>query len=396
MAEAVTLVHPNATLQVPVRLLTSKCDLFGGDPGLTAFPYHLKSQICVSDFREFVSALKGTTVKVTNNNFRGLSQLCEEFRFRDLDGPLSEFRKSGDFPEDAVLLPVLEERILAMEELESGKREAASLRRELSRLQESFEQRIRTEAESAIRRANELGKSVAEVRSDVETLRNALREVRDLAEGAQTKAASTAVQLERVARLEAEVSALRATPVVPAPAEPPLLRWNSAIVPDFPDLFEDFKKKTFTLLWRGSRDGFGARDFHYRCDWHPNTLTVILDTDGNIFGGFTPVEWDCSGNFKADPSLKSFLFTLKNPHNFPPQRFALQPEKKYQAIVCRSDCGPYFSDIGVSNNCNTNTKSFADCFGDNYTNDTELDLTSFFTSSETFQVREIEVFEFTE
>jgi hypothetical protein len=53
-----------------------------------------------------------------------------------------------------------------------------------------------------------------------------------------------------------------------------------------------------------------------------------LDTNGNIFGGFTPVKWDSYTGHKADPSLKSFLFTLKNPHNFPARRFALKAEKK--------------------------------------------------------------------
>jgi hypothetical protein len=90
-----------------------------------------------------------------------------------------------------------------------------------------------------------------------------------MAERAQRKAEST----------ETEILALRGAHA----------GWNSAIVPDFPKLFEDFKRRTFTLLWRGSRDGFGAADFHNRGDGHPNTLTVILDTDGNIFGGFTPV-----------------------------------------------------------------------------------------------------------
>jgi hypothetical protein len=52
-----------------------------------------------------------------------------------------------------------------------------------------------------------------------------------------------------------------------------------------------FAGKRFTLLWRGSRKGFGAGDFHSRCDGHPPTLTLIQDTKGNIFGGFTPVEW---------------------------------------------------------------------------------------------------------
>jgi hypothetical protein len=61
---------------------------------------------------------------------------------------------------------------------------------------------------------------------------------------------------------------------------------------DFPALFEDFKRKKCSLLWRGSRDGFGARDFHNRCERHTNTVTVILDADGNIFGGFTSVKWE--------------------------------------------------------------------------------------------------------
>jgi hypothetical protein len=39
-------------------------------------------------------------------------------------------------------------------------------------------------------------------------------------------------------------------------------KWNSAIVPDIPKLFEDFKQNQFTLLWRGSRDGFDAPELH--------------------------------------------------------------------------------------------------------------------------------------
>jgi hypothetical protein len=174
---------------------------------------------------------------------------------------------------------------------------------------------------------------------------------------------------------------------------PPPFGWDSAIIPDFPMLFADFKKKQYTLLWRRSRDGFGARVFHRRCDGHPNTLTVILDTDGNSFGGFTPVEWDSSSVRKADRSLKSFLFTLKNPHNIRARIFALKAEEKDNALFCDSDRGPGFCDIGVLGNSNANTLSFTSCFGHSYTNDTGLDGKTVFTGSEFFQVREIEVFE---
>jgi hypothetical protein len=121
---------------------------------------------------------------------------------------------------------------------------------------------------------------------------------------------------------------------------------------------------------------------------------VILDTDGNIFGGFTPVEWESSNprKDKADPSLKSFLFTLKNPHNVPARRFALKAEKKDRAIWCDSRCGPVFWDIWVSDNCNANTSSWTE-LGRCYTNDTGLDGKTFFTGSQSFRVKEIEVFE---
>jgi hypothetical protein len=174
---------------------------------------------------------------------------------------------------------------------------------------------------------------------------------------------------------------------------------NSPIISDFLEISPEFRGKQFSLLWRGSSDGFTAQEFHRRCDGHSNTVTVILDTKGNIFGGFTPVEWE-SGEWhsKADDSQKSFLFILKNPHNIPAMRFVLRAKKKNRAIVCDSDCGPCFYDLRISDNCNTNTESFA-YFGssyDSYINNTGLDGDIVFTGSKNFEVKEIEVFEMTD
>jgi hypothetical protein len=181
---------------------------------------------------------------------------------------------------------------------------------------------------------------------------------------------------------------------------------ESAAFWDFPVIFENFKKHQFTLLWRGSRDGFGVRAFHERCDGHANTLTLILDTDGNIFGGFTPVEWESrvsngkSGDenncFKADPSQKSFLFTLKNSHSIPARRFVLKADKQHRAIYCSSTCSPVFWDLGVRDNCNANTNScgfFNGTSEDTYANDTPPGAKMYFANSQQFQVKEIEVFE---
>jgi hypothetical protein len=106
---------------------------------------------------------------------------------------------------------------------------------------------------------------------------------------------------------------------------------------------------------------------------------------------------DESNCWKADDSQKSFLFTLKNPHNVAARRFALNAEKKYAAICCDSECGPCFgNDIAVYNECNANAKSYAYGFGISYTSDAGLYSSTFFTGSGSFQVKEIEVFEITD
>jgi hypothetical protein len=58
--------------------------------------------------------------------------------------------------------------------------------------------------------------------------------------------------------------------LMPAPAP---VGFASLILVDCLALFAEFRMKRFWLLWRGSRDGFDARDFHNRADrvtdlWH--------------------------------------------------------------------------------------------------------------------------------
>jgi hypothetical protein len=77
-------------------------------------------------------------------------------------------------------------------------------------------------------------------------------------------------------------------PITHSPPPP----FDSQIISDIPEIFAEFRGKRFSLLWRGSRDRFKVSEFHRRCDGHANTLTVILDTKENIFGGFTPVKWE--------------------------------------------------------------------------------------------------------
>jgi hypothetical protein len=192
-------------------------------------------------------------------------------------------------------------------------------------------------------------------------------------------------------------------------------QFDSRVISHFPVIFDEFHLKRFNLLWRGSRDGFTAQEFHRCCDGRANTLTLIADADGNTFGGFTPVEWESRHDFpynKGDDSARSFLFTLQNPDGFPERKCPLRDERRQWAICCNSEYGPVFGhdidicDMIVSDNCSACADSSTawahnlilggigkrDPYGGRaYTNDTEVEY--FFTGSAFFEVKEIEVFE---
>jgi hypothetical protein len=172
---------------------------------------------------------------------------------------------------------------------------------------------------------------------------------------------------------------------------------DSQIISEFPDLFARFRTHVFYLLYRGSRDGFESSAFHRLCDGHPMTLTIILSDNGSIFGGYTPVAWHNSGSYTVDNTLKSFLFTLKNPNNIGARIFPLKEDQKGSAIDGAS-YGPSFGighNLHVSDQCNNNTRSYTGGFGQTYANDTGLPGETVFTGGPHFRVREIEVFELT-
>jgi hypothetical protein len=391
------LVHPRETLKVLIWKLVRECRLFTDNLMLVGAPYSVRAPVSVDDFRLFVSALEDKPVEVTNSNFGGLSLLCDEFGFAALSERLSAFRRSPDF-KDVTAQKDSEERL------------------RLSALEERL---LLRDQEFALRHSQ-----IERQNARIEALEKQFGEHSQRFQAQESTAAALADAIVRLSRIEVQfahtqsVSSPKATetPRVPALVRttPPSAKaggtaLDSEIISDFPEIFAEFRGKRFSLLWRGGRDGFGARDFHGRCDGHANTLTLIEDTDGNIFGAFTPLEWESrnwngingkgDNCYKADPSLKSFIFTLKNPHNVPARRFALKAEKKNEAIYCDSENGPDFNDITVKDNCNAGTDSYNSLFGERYTNDTGLGgeppENTFFTGSEDYQVKEIEVFEIT-
>jgi hypothetical protein len=167
---------------------------------------------------------------------------------------------------------------------------------------------------------------------------------------------------------------------------------ESNIFSDFPMILNDFVDKRWRLLYRGSRDGFESSNFHSKCDGESNTITIILTTKGFIFGGFTPIAWDLNGGHKSDSSQKSFVFSVKNPHNNEEKKFPLKNSQ--YAIYCYYAHGPCFggtTDLYVASGCDRNTSSQT-YLGNYYANDTGIAGNQLCTGEQYFTVKEIEVF----
>jgi hypothetical protein len=184
------------------------------------------------------------------------------------------------------------------------------------------------------------------------------------------------------------------------PVEPPsqpgrfsLPPIDSKIISATPEIFSACRGKICRLLYRGSRDGFQARAFHSRCDGHGNTVTLILSTNDCIFGGYTPLAWSSRDESVSDPSLKSFVFTIKNPHNLPPT--ILKQQQEGNAIHQYGQRGPVFGQghtLSVCDQCHTSDGSYSN-FGSTYANDAGIAKDQVLAGTRNFTVEEIEVFE---
>ncbi len=87
--------------------------------------------------------------------------------------------------------------------------------------------------------------------------------------------------------------------------------------------------RQWQVLYRATRDGGTAEDFHRLCDRQGPTLTLIRDTRGCVFGGYTSAEWGVYIPTSTDVytlaytqmDATAFLFTVLNPHNDAPALF---------------------------------------------------------------------------
>ena len=156
-------------------------------------------------------------------------------------------------------------------------------------------------------------------------------------------------------------------------------------------LFDYSNNFHLTKIYRTS-DGWASNQIHAKIDNQGPTITIIKTTKNKIFGGFTTMPWDKSGNYKSD--TKAFTFSVNLCSKYP-----VDPDNPGNAIFCYSGYGPAFGSshfFYINSNSNTSNESYV--FAHNcstYPNSpvAENGQSALLDGEETFLVADMEVYQ---
>ena len=141
----------------------------------------------------------------------------------------------------------------------------------------------------------------------------------------------------------------------------------------------------FVLLYRGSRDGFQAANFHSKCDGFEKTLAIVKSNLGNVFGGYTDLDWRGNNQYYFnDPN--AFIFSLVNKQNKPMISRPINTNVivKNPANLIHFGAG---ADLFIANNCNSSNSNYIKA-GSTF----PMPSSELYAGSANFIVEEIEVF----
>jgi len=144
----------------------------------------------------------------------------------------------------------------------------------------------------------------------------------------------------------------------------------------------------FTLLYRGSRDGYSYQNFIDKVGSGKLTLTLIEATTNKRFGGFTDQDWTHIGDYRS--SSKSFIFSISDREKYP-----IKQSDQSHAIVASSSYLPTFGnsahDIHLVPNGNANQSSSSN-LGTTYDIKGKASGNSL-AGTKNFQIKEVEVYQ---
>ena len=137
------------------------------------------------------------------------------------------------------------------------------------------------------------------------------------------------------------------------------------------------------LLYRATRDGDEAKEFHTKCDKFNNTLVLVLTKKGLRFGGFTCQTWEGKEVDKKDKN--AFCFSLDKMKIY-------NSIKGKSAIFASPDSGPAFENciFEIKDKCLSAGGLCSDESGSYY--DNHENICEINGGEEQFEVEEVEVF----
>lgn len=118
------------------------------------------------------------------------------------------------------------------------------------------------------------------------------------------------------------------------------------------------KKMKSKLIFRASRDGYEAENFHNYCNECSPTLVIAQTNFNKIIGGYTTEKWKGGSRilYSKDSLGKSFLFSVSLKEKY--------PIKNTDYAICNTDgSGPKFGggyDLEIVDNCNTQYNTSTD------------------------------------
>ncbi|CAF0927909.1 unnamed protein product [Adineta steineri] len=124
------------------------------------------------------------------------------------------------------------------------------------------------------------------------------------------------------------------------------MRGGTLLCADYQMRLNDFygnARQKWELIYKGTKDGFCAKDFHRCSDNKGHTMTIIQTKNDNyLFGGYAEISWGCDNKYKHDPA--AFVFTLTNPHGIQPTKFSKDFNKTF-SVGHRENVGPHFGAV---------------------------------------------------
>ncbi|WAR13785.1 IF44L-like protein [Mya arenaria] len=98
--------------------------------------------------------------------------------------------------------------------------------------------------------------------------------------------------------------------------------------------------KTFTLLYKITRDGCDPAIFHQKCDSQGPTVTVLYNTNGSVFGGYAGQSLHSQSAYINDHT--AFLYQLRFSGNQKANKFPVKCSQADYAFHGSPSLGPVF------------------------------------------------------